>query len=85
MSQLATWIAAVGILITFSTLLGSALFRIGHLSARVEALETWRGHLRADMHEISDKMGRLISEMSALRTLVDERTERRAEPRKASG
>ena len=80
-SNPAVWLSAAAVLITFSTLLGSALFRIGHLSARVEALEVWRANLRNDMHEISDKMTELVTELRELRTLVEERTERRINDR----
>lgn len=71
------WIAAIGLLITFSTLLGNVLYRSGHLAARVEELEKWRSNLRNDMHEISDQLLRVNSQLSSLFTLVDERTERR--------
>ena len=76
------WLSAIAVLITFSTLLSSALFRVGHLSARVEALEQWRGSLRNDMHEISDKITGMLTELRELRTLIEERTERRSEPRR---
>lgn len=74
-----TWIVSgLGIIITFSIFLAHVIFKTGHISARVEALESWRNSIRTDMHEISDRMGEVISELHALRTLVEERTERRA-------
>ncbi len=71
------WIAAVALLITFSTLLGNVLYRSGHLAARVEALETWRGNIRNDMHEISKELGILSGQVASLITVVEERTDRR--------
>jgi hypothetical protein len=56
---------------------GSLAYRLGHGSARVEELEKWRGNMRVDMHEISDKLGGMTILVKELVTLVDERTERR--------
>lgn len=46
-------------------------------SARLLALETWRGNVRNDLHEISDKLEDISGGLSSLKTLVEERTERR--------
>jgi hypothetical protein len=76
--------ALVGIgsvLITFSIFLSTVIFRMGHLSARVEELEKWRANMRNDMHEISDQMAEIVRQMGELHTLITERTERRALPR----
>jgi hypothetical protein len=53
------------------------LFRVGHLSARVEALEAWRINMRQDLHEISDKLEFMSNQMLGLQTLIEERTEKR--------
>ena len=77
MNVVSAWIAGVGLLIAFSTFLASVIYRSGHISARVEELEKWRSGMRADMHEISDKMGQVAIELRELYTLFQERTSRR--------
>lgn len=32
------------------------VYRMGHISARVEELERWRANMRQDMHEVSEKI-----------------------------
>ena len=73
----ATWITGIGVLIVFSTFLASVIYRSGHLSARVEELEKWRQSMRADMHEISEKMTLVATEVQGLHTLISERTDPR--------
>ncbi len=75
------WIAGISLLLTFSIFLANVIYRVGHISARVEELEKWRSNMRSDMHEISDKMETISSELQRLYTLVDERTERRLKDR----
>ena len=67
----------VGILLTLSIFLANVVFRMGHIAARVEGLETWRTHIRTDMHEISDKLEEMNTYLKYLATLMAERTERR--------
>lgn len=81
MESYSVWFAAIGLLITFSTLLANALYKSGHLSARVEELEHWRSNMRADMHEISDKLEAMTNTLHALHTIIEERTEKRSHPR----
>ena len=69
--------AAVGVLLTFSIFLANVIYKTGHLSARVEELERWRGTIRQDMHEISEVLTELSKKISALTILIEERTERR--------
>ncbi len=76
-------IAIVSVAITFSIFLFGVVFKMGHLSARVESLEKWRENLRADMHEISDRMSEMTEEIRTVKTLIEERTERRTLIRKA--
>lgn len=76
-------ISIVSLAITFAIFLFGVVFKMGHLSARVESLEKWRENLRADMHEISEQMGKLTEEMRTIHTLIEERTERRTLIRKA--
>lgn len=71
------WIAAIGLLITFSTFLATVIFRSGEFTARLEELEKWRANLRDDMHEISDQLSEMNNKLVSLFTLVEERTERR--------
>ncbi len=69
--------AGIGVLLTFSIFLANVIYRTGHLSARVEELERWRLTIRVDMHEISDLITGMTSELKRLSTLIEERTERR--------
>lgn len=69
--------AALGVLLSFSVFLSTVIFRMGHLSARVEALEKWRWTMRDDMREISDILTHMKAEFERLSTLIEERTERR--------
>lgn len=71
-----TW-TAVGVLLTFSIFLANVIYKTGHLSARVEELERWRTDVRKDMHEISDRLEEVGTELRRLTTLIEERTERR--------
>lgn len=71
------WIAALAVLVTFSTFLATVIFKMGGIAARVEALEAWRVSVRNDMHEISDTLTNISVELKALLTIIEERTERR--------
>ncbi len=71
----------IGILLTFTTLLSTVVFRAGQLTQRVAELERWRGTIREDMHEISDAMFAMSTELKRLATLLEERTERRFQER----
>ena len=74
--------AALGVLLSFSVFLATVIFRMGQLHSRVEALEKWRWTMRDDMREISDILTSMRSELERLTTIIEERTERRMEPRK---
>jgi len=73
--------AILGVTITVLLSVIALFVRAGHIVARVEELERWRGTIRTDMHEISDVLGRLSNQMTQLETLLRERTERRQYPR----
>ncbi len=73
--------AIIGILLTIATLIANVTYRSGHLSARVEELEKWRGGIRDDMHEISDKLAEMSGTLTHLATVIEERTDRRLEKR----
>lgn len=75
--------AALGVLLSFSVFLASIIFKMGHLTARVEEIERWRLTIRQDMHEISDAITKQIAEMKRLSTLIEERTERRDKARES--
>jgi hypothetical protein len=68
--------AAIGVILTFSIFLANVIYRVGHLSARVEEIERWRLTIRQDMHEISDILTNMTVEMRRLSTLIEERTGR---------
>lgn len=77
--------AALGVILSFSVFLSTVIFRMGQLSARVEALEKWRWTMRDDMREISDILTQMRAEFERLSTLIEERTERRDRPRVSGG
>jgi hypothetical protein len=68
---------ALAVIVTMFIALVQVVFKTGHLSARVEALEQWRGLVRGDMHEVSESLQTLTSEVKQLRTIIEERTDRR--------
>jgi hypothetical protein len=70
-------VAVCGLALSMLLAYGSLAYRLGHGAARVEELEKWRGNMRIDMHEISDKLGDVTTTIKELVTLIDERTERR--------
>lgn len=77
-------IAAVGVLVAILGSLGGMFFWIGHHAARIESLEAWRKSVRYDMHEISEKITYVGEELKRLSTLIEERTDRRAQERSFS-
>jgi hypothetical protein len=74
---MSVWLAFGGLALTMLLAYGNLAYRLGHGAARVEELEKWRGNMRADMHEISDKLSAQTTAIQSLTTLIDERTERR--------
>jgi len=70
-----------GALITLALFLAGVIFKMGHHSARLESLEEWRRNIRLDMHEISEKLDGLTKDIDNVKTLIEERTERRLIPR----
>lgn len=74
-------IGLVGAVITLSAFVITVAFKMGHHSARIESLEQWRANVRLDMHEISEKLDAMSQQMTALATLIQERTERRMSDR----
>ncbi len=74
-------LALIGSIITITIAMVGVVFRMGHQSARIEALEQWRGTIRQDMHEISDTLRMVGEELQRLGTLIEERTNRRQEER----
>lgn len=78
---LMAWIAIASIGVTVSIFISQLIFKTGHLTARVEALEKWRGSMRDDMHEVSDKIDGLKTDVQKLATLIEERTDRRVHQR----
>lgn len=87
------WIVGLlGITVTLAIFTATAVFHLGRLTARVdaieknpplkdrlEAMEKWRETIRHDMHEISDILERVGQELKHLSTLIEERTERRTD------
>ena len=65
------WIAGIGLLITFTTLIGNLLFKAGTLTARVDTIEK-------EMGSLTGKMSEVILSTGELKTLVEERTDRRS-------
>jgi DNA anti-recombination protein RmuC len=73
--------AILGVCVTVLLAVIALFFRAGHLAARVEELERWRGTIRVDMREISDILERLGRQLTTVETLIRERTERREHER----
>lgn len=48
-----------------------------NMRSRVEAVEEWRKTVRGDMHEVSEELRSLAGEVKQLRTIIEERTDRR--------
>lgn len=69
--------AILGVCVTVLLAVIALFFRAGHLAARLEELERWRGRQHADMHEISDVLEALGRKVEILATLIRERTWRR--------
>lgn len=74
--MLAYFGVAVGI-ITLTIALGKIIFDAGKASSRLDSLEQWRVNMRTDMHEISDKLTKVGTQIEGLHTIIEERTERR--------
>jgi hypothetical protein len=72
----AVLLALIGAIITLGIALTGVVFRMGHQTARIEALEIWRGSIREDMHEISDRIASMSESLERLSTLIEERTQR---------
>ena len=73
--------AALGVLLSFCVFLATVIYNTGRLSTRVEVLEKWKLTMREDMHEISEILTEMRTELKYITTLVEERTERRILPR----
>jgi hypothetical protein len=71
----------VGSVVTLGLFVIGVTFRMGRHDARIDALEKWRDNIRLDMHEISDQIQGLSKQMTALATLIEERTDRRTSDR----
>ena len=65
---MSVWIGLAGLALSMLIAYGSLAYRLGHQSARVEALERWRVDIRNDMHEISDKLSEMTEAMQRLST-----------------
>jgi len=73
--------ALLASVITIVLFFAGVIYGMGKHSSRLESLETWRVNVRNDMHEISEKLGELLTKVDKVTVLVEERTERRNEPR----
>jgi len=70
-----------GAVVTIGIFAVTNAFRMGHHSARIESLESWRISVRFDMHEISKELEMISNQITNLTTLIQERTERRISDR----
>jgi hypothetical protein len=76
------WIfGLLGVTVTLAIFTGTAIFHMGRLSQRVHELEQWRIRQHHDMHEISEILTGVGAEIKRLATIIEERTERRVDPR----
>lgn len=48
-----------------------------NMRTRIEAVEEWKKSVRGDMHEVSEELRTLAGEVKQLRTIIEERTDRR--------
>ena len=76
-----TWLTLIGLIISVVSGGAAITFRLGRSDARLESIESWRANIRTDMHEISEQMQALGRAITALTTTMEERTERRQNPR----
>ena len=72
-----------GTITTIAIFLAGVIFKLGSVNSDVESLKLWRGSVRLDMHEISDKIDDLSQKIVHLTALIEERTERRTDKRPA--
>lgn len=73
--------AEIGILVTVLLFLAGVIFNAGKMSARLDALEKWRETNWLDIKSISENLIQMSNKLKELATLIDERTDRRHEPR----
>lgn len=78
MGQIAFNWPALAVILSFGSSLAFVIYKTGQVTARVEAIEQWRLRVRNDMHEVSEAVQGLTAEISKLKTLIEERTERRS-------
>ncbi len=69
--------ALLAVEVTVVLFVVGVVYGMGKHSARLESLEKWREGIRIDMHEISDKLEILANAVEKVKTLIEERTERR--------
>jgi len=74
-------IVAIGGIISLAIALGKIVYDSGKAAARLDSLEQWRVNMRTDMHEISDKITNIENGIGTIKTIIEERTERRSIPR----
>lgn len=77
MTVTALVLGLIGAVVTLAIFVSTLIFRMGHQTARVEALEQWRTSVRSDFHEVSDQMEALKIGFAEVRTIIDERLPRR--------
>lgn len=73
--------ALLAIVVTVALFFAGVIYGMGKHSSRLESLELWRTNIWLDMHEISDKLEELLTKVDRVTVLVEERTERRMNPR----
>lgn len=65
-------------IVSLAIALGKIVYDAGKAAARLDALESWRNSVRTDMHEISDKISNIETGITSIKTIIEERTERRS-------
>lgn len=63
----------IGSTVTLAIFLSGVIFKMGQHSARLESLETWRTNIRLDMHEISDKLQEISTQVTTITVMLDRR------------
>lgn len=73
--------AFIGAITPISIFVFGLVLKMGQMMQKIESLEEWRGNIRKDFWEVSEKIERLIVGQAELFRIVDERTDRRSVPR----
>ncbi len=78
------YIGVLGLIIPTVIFVLGVTFQLGRHAARLYSLEEWRTNVRKDLHEVSEGMTSMNLSLAAIRTLIEERTEKQLPLHRAS-